>query len=154
MSTYSFIDVGAAIDGPGGNIQLGYGAGVAEEGITIERTEDMNTMNTGADGEVMHSLHASTSGTVRVRLQKTSRQNALLQAMLNFQRIAAANHGRNVIRVQDSARGDIVTCRVVAFAGPPSLTWGKVGAMNEWLFHAGKISPILGVGLPADELAF
>jgi hypothetical protein len=153
MATYSFIDVGAAIDGPGGNISIGYGAGVAEEGITIERVEDMNTMTKGADGSTMHSLHSSSASTVRLRLLKTSPTNAKLQDMLNFQRLSGANHGRNVIRVQDHLRGDIVTCTVVAFTGPPSLTWGKQGAMNEWVFHAGNTDPILGIGLPADQAA-
>lgn len=151
MATYSFIDVGAALDGPGGSINLGFGAGVAEEGITIERVEDMNTMTTGADGSVMHSLHASSSSTVRVRLLKTSPTNALLQNMLNFQRLGGANHGHNLIRVQDHLRGDIVTCRDVAFTGPPSLTWAKQGQMNEWVFHAGHTDPILGIGLPVDQ---
>lgn len=154
MATYSFIDVGAAIEGPGGNINLGNGAGVAEEGITVERIEDLNTMTTGADGGVMHSLHASNAGTVRVRLLKTSPTNALLQAMLNHQRLSSANHGNNVIRIQDHQRGDVISCRDVAFTGPPALTWAKQGAMNEWIFHAGHVDPILGLGVPAAETAF
>lgn len=151
MATYSFIDVGAAIDGPGGNINIGYGAGVAEEGITIERVEDMNTMTKGSDGATMHSLHASSASNVRLRLLKTSPTNAQLQNMLNYQRLSGANHGQNLIRVQDHLRGDIVTCRDVAFTGPPTLTWAKQGAMNEWLFHAGSTDPILGTGLPPSD---
>ncbi len=34
-----------------------------------------NTMTIGADGEVMHSLHADKSGTVTVNLLKTSPTN-------------------------------------------------------------------------------
>jgi hypothetical protein len=36
-------------------------------------TEAKNTMTVGADGEVMHSLHAGKSGTITVTLLKTSR---------------------------------------------------------------------------------
>ena len=46
--TYSFIDVQATLVGPTGVIELGYGAAVAEEGITIEMAEDKNAMLIGA----------------------------------------------------------------------------------------------------------
>jgi hypothetical protein len=148
MATYSFLSVVAALDGPGGNIQLGNGAGVSEEGITVERVEDMNTMTVGADGTPMHSLHAGDAGTVRVRLLKTSPTNALLNNMLNFQRIAPGRHGRNTISVRDMAQGDVVTCRDVAFSGFPAMTWSKAGTMYEWSFHAGHVTPNLGAGEP------
>ncbi len=151
MPTYSFMDVGAALDGPGGNINLGQGAGVSDEGITVERVEDQNTMTTGADGTVMHSLHAARAGTVRVRLLKTSPTNALLTAMLNFQMSAGARHGQNTIRVSDFQRGDVINCSEVAFTGPPSLTWSKAGNMNEWTFHAGAVHIVLGYGVPVVE---
>ena len=44
MSTYSFLDVQATIVGPGGAFSLGSGAGVAEEGISIEPTGEIDTM--------------------------------------------------------------------------------------------------------------
>ena len=59
MATYSFLDVTAAIQGPGGSINLAAGAGSAEEGITIEAMEDKNIMTIGADGAGMHSLVAN-----------------------------------------------------------------------------------------------
>lgn len=148
MATYSFIDVGCSLDGPGVNLELGYGAAVAEEGIAVERTEDANTMNIGADGEPMHSLHAGHSGTVRIRLQKTSPANAYLMSAWNLQRTSGANHGRNTIVVRDFQRGDIVSCTTVAFTGPPALVWGKQGNMQEWTFHAGRVSYNLGTGTP------
>ncbi|HHD9887370.1 TPA: phage protein [Yersinia enterocolitica] len=64
MSTYSFMDVTASITGVGGSFDLGYGAAVAEEGITTSMIENKNTMTIGADGEGMHSLHAGKGGTV------------------------------------------------------------------------------------------
>lgn len=152
MATYSFLDVGCALDGPGGNINLGQGAGVAEEGISVERVEDANTMTTGADGEVMHSLHASNAGTLRIRLLKTSPTNALLMAMWNFQKLTGSNHGRNTVVIRDFQRGDVVSCRDVAFTGPPALVWAKVGNMNEWTFHAGHVDSILGTGAPASAI--
>lgn len=146
MATYSFLEVNAAIDGPGGNIQLGNGAGVSEEGISVERVEDANTMVTGSDGTPMHSLHAADAGTIRVRLLKISPTNALLNNMMNFQRLAASRHGRNTVSVRDTHRGDVVLCTDVAFTGPPALTWAKVGQMLEWTFHAGHVDPTIGAG--------
>ena len=146
MATYSFLEVHAAIDGPGGNIQLGNGAGVAEEGITVERIEDANTMVTGADGTPMHSLHAANAGTIRIRFLKTSLTNALLMDMWKFQRVASSRHGNNTVTIRDTHRGDVVLCRQVAFTGPPSLTWAKVGQMLEWTLHAGYVDPTIGAG--------
>jgi hypothetical protein len=68
MATYSFQDVVAAIAGVGGSINLAAGAGVAEEGITIESMEDKSVMTIGADGSGMHSLVANEASTVTIRL--------------------------------------------------------------------------------------
>lgn len=152
MATYSFADIGAAIDGPGGNINIGAGSCTADEGITIEMSEDKSTMTTGADGCVMHSLHASKSGRVVVRFLKTSPTNALLNAMYNLQTTTAANHGRNTIVVRDPVRGDIVTCRDCAFQRHPTVAWGKDGGLLEWSWHAGKIDWVMGSGTPTAAI--
>lgn len=62
MSTYSFMDVTATLTGPTGSIDLGYGSASSEEGIVVAMGGPKNTMTIGADGEVMHSLHADKSG--------------------------------------------------------------------------------------------
>lgn len=145
MATYSFLDNSATIAGIGGVFNLaGDGAGNAEEGISIEMTEDKNTMTIGADGSVMHSLHAGKSGTVTVRLLKTSPVNQKLSLMYAVQTASSALHGNNVISVRNTATGDAVTCQQVAFAKYANLTYAKDGGMNEWTFHAGKIDGYLG----------
>lgn len=151
MGTYSFKSVGCAIDGPGGNINLGYGAGVAEEGISVEPVGDRNTMTEGADGEVMHSLAAGEAGILRVRLLKTSITNARLMVMWNLQRASGASHGQNTISINDFQRGDVIQCTEVAFAREPTQTWAKVGAMTEWTFHAGHVHSQLGFGVPVTQ---
>jgi hypothetical protein len=162
LPTYSFKDVSAALAGPGGTIAfadptqatpiqsvgVGNRAGVADEGIAVERTEDVNTMQTGADGEVMHSLHAADSGTIRIRLLKTSPINSTLQSMLDQQRLSGATWGRNTFQLRDHIRGDIVTGREVAFTGHAPLAYGKTGNVNEWSFHAGHLTIHLGDGTP------
>lgn len=148
MATYSFQSVTATIVGPGGSIQIGNGSGAAEEGISTAMTEEKNTMTIGADGAVMHSLHAGNSGKITVRLLKTSPVNALLNAMYNFQKAAVAAWGQNLITVTDPSRGDVVTSTLVAFAKQPDLTYSKDGGMNTWEFHAGTIDELLGAGVP------
>ena len=143
MSAYSFLDVSCSIQGPGGLFSLG-GQGVAEEGITIEPVGDKNTMTTGADGEGMHSLAASTASTVTIRLLKTSPANNQLMTMYNYQIASSARHGRNTIVVRDSARGDMVTLEEVAFKKVPPLTYAKEGGLVEWVFDAVKTYHVLG----------
>ncbi|HWI02393.1 MAG TPA: phage protein [Acidimicrobiales bacterium] len=141
---YSFLDVVASLSGPGGTVDLAAGAGAAEEGITIEPTEDKNIMTIGAGGEGMHSLVAGEASTVTVRLLKTSPVNAQLQTMYNAQTQSSLLHGRNSITVRNLAGGDLVNLARVAFARRPTVTYAKEGGMMEWTFHAVKTSQNLG----------
>ncbi|WP_307744474.1 DUF3277 family protein [uncultured Pantoea sp.] len=144
MSTYSFIDVSASLTGPTGVIDLGYGSANSEEGITVTMTESKNTMTTGADGEVMHSLHAGKSGTITVNLLKTSPQNKKLSLMYNAQSLSSSLWGNNVIVMRNKASGDIVTARAVAFQRQPDWNNPKVAGTVAWVFDCGKIDEILG----------
>lgn len=144
MPTYSFLDVNAAIVGPGGSFNLGSGAGASEEGISVNPSEEINTMTIGADGTPMHSLHANKSGQVSVRLLKTSPVNAQLSQMYAFQTVSGSSHGRNTISLANSQTGDVVTCQICAFKRVPDLTYAKDGGMNEWVFDAGIIDRTLG----------
>lgn len=148
MATYSFQDVVAAIAGVGGSINLAAGAGVAEEGITIETMEDKNIMAIGADGSGMHSLIANEASTVTIRLLKTSPVNKQLQEMYNQQTKSSVNHGKNTVTVRDIARGDNITLTEVAFKKRPTVNYAKEGGMMEWTFDAIKTNAVLGGGTP------
>ena len=146
MWTYSFLDVQAAITGPGAAFSLGAGAGAAEEGITVEPTGDINAMVKGADGTPMHSLLADKTGHVICRYLKTSPVNALLSAALAFQRASSANHGQNTLSIVNNVSGDVITCQATAFSKVPSVEYGTEGKMIEWRFDAGIIDIALGAG--------
>lgn len=146
MGTYSFQNVSASITGPGGAFSLGYGSDNAEEGISVDMFEDKNTMMVGADGGVMHSMHAGRAGTITVRLLKTSPVNKQLNDLYRFQTSSPANHGQNVIRVTDTVRGDIVTGQKAAFRRLPANAFSKNGNIMEWVFDVGAIDEILGNG--------
>jgi hypothetical protein len=143
--TYSFQDVQASLVGVGGVVNLANGAAVAEEGITIAMATEKSTMTIGADGEGMHSLHANKSGTVTIRLLKTSPVNAQLMALYDAQTLNSAAHGSNVITVTNPLSGDVNTCRNCAFKKKPDMVYAKEGGMNEWTFEALKIDTVLGL---------
>lgn len=148
-NTYSFLDVQGSISGPGGAFSIGQGAGVAEEGITVEFEEDKDTMTIGAGGSVMHSLHAGKAGKVSVRLLKTSPTNQLLNQLYNFQTTSSVNHGQNVITFRDTARGDVINARESGFMKHPTIVYSKDGPMNEWVFNVGRLDITLGTGAPS-----
>jgi len=147
MSAYSFMDISAAITGPGGAFSL-TGQGSAEEGITVEPVEDVNIMKTGADGKAMHSLVASRAATITIRLLKTSPLNAQLQNLFDYQTASSARHGQNVITIRDAARGDNITGEECAFRKLPPNTYAKEGGVQEWVFDSGKCIQKLGTGTP------
>lgn len=143
---YSFLNVNAAFAGPGGILNLAYGAAVAEEGITIEATEDKNIMTIGADGRGQHSLIASNACTMTIRLLKTSPQNAALMLMYDVQSASSALWGQNVCTITDSGRGDITVIQAVAFKKKPTITYAKEGGMMEWTFDGISANSVLGAG--------
>ena len=143
-NVYSFLNVVCAINGPGGSINLADGAAVADEGITISPSGDINTMQIGADGAGQQSLHADKSGKITVRLLKTSPTTKLLSALYDAQTANAANHGRNTIALTDTQRGDSITCSGVAFQKHPDLTYAKEAGLIEWEFAAIQIDRTLG----------
>jgi hypothetical protein len=156
MTTYSFLDVNVTITGPGGAVavatganqtaSLGPGSGNAEEGITVEMTEDKDTMTWGADGTLMHSLHAAVAGRMIVRLLKTSPTNQSLSVMYNIQATSSAVWGYNTITISDLARGDTITGQQMAFMKFPNVVYAKEGGVMEWTF-GGVVHQQLGSGV-------
>lgn len=96
----------------------------------------------------MHVLNASKGGEVTVRMLKTSPVNQQLSTMYNAQTISSSLHGNNVITIRDKSRGDVVTCRSVAFRRMAPNSWAKAGNTIEWAFTAGYIDVLLGSGTP------
>lgn len=144
MATYSFLDVTASLTGPTGVIDLGQGYANSEEGITQTMGGNKNTMTIGADGEVMHSLHADKSGTITVTLLKTSPVNKKLSLAYNAQSQSSATWGNNVIVIRNTASGDISTARSCAFQKQPDFNNAKEGGTVAWVFDCGKIDQLLG----------
>ena len=145
MAAYSFLNVVAAIAGPGAAFSLGAGSAVAEEGITIAPNEDKNSMIIGADGRGQHTLIASTGGLITMRFLKTSPTNGYLQLAYDFQSQSSAIWGKNLISVVDSARLEITTCQNCAFKKKPEIVYDKTGPLIEWTFDSLSINSVLGL---------
>jgi hypothetical protein len=149
--TYSFMDVLATLVGPTGSINLGAGAGVSDEGITVDMLDDKGSMLIGADGTPMHSLHGGKAATILVRLLKTSPTNAILSAAYNAQAASSALWGQNLITVRNPIAGDLCILRSCAFRRQPALNYPKAATMNEWSFNCGRADMLLGSGSPEAQ---
>jgi hypothetical protein len=145
MAAYSFLNIVAAIAGPGIALNMGAGAQVAEEGIAIAANEDKNAMTIGADGRGQHSLIASDGGLVTARYLKTSPTNGFLQLAYDAQKASSAIWGQNLITVADTARLELTTCQSCAFKKKPEIVYDKAGPMIEWTWDALSITTVLGV---------
>lgn len=146
MSAYSFINVQASIVGPGIVAQIGSSAGSGKDGISTSFDQDKGSVVTGADGQIMTSLHAAQTGKMTIRLLKTSPINALLSAAYALQRSSAALWGLNTILVVDKVRGDVAVGRQMQFVKFPDNSWAEEGNIIEWVFQ-GIINENLGPGL-------
>lgn len=144
---YSFRDVHATLTGPGGVVPLGSDAGVSEEGIRYEATEEKDIMKQGADGSIAHSLRGTKSGHITVSFLKTSPTNNLLQTLYNFQIQSSLNWAQNTLVISNIATGDTVTCQGVAFSRLPSNLFAKDAGIIEWEFYAAQIDVQLGAAL-------
>ena len=146
MATYSFLDTQASITGPGGLLSIGQSAGSAEEGVSYALDEDQTTTTTGADGQLMHSLHASSTGTITIRLLKISPTNSKLQGMYSLQKASASLWGLNVITITNATLGDQITLTLGAFVKTPDNGYAKDGNTLEWVFR-GRLDIALGGGI-------
>lgn len=144
--TWSFGDVVSTISGPGGVVSLGQGAGIAAEGLTVTYTEEKDTMTTGADGNVQHSLRAGQSGRISIRVQRASPTNQALSNLYNFQRQFSANWGQNNISVGNAVSGDQQVGTAMAFVKLPDVQYATEAGMIEWEFQ-GIVETALGAGI-------
>lgn len=147
MKTYSMIALNATLSAPTGQqVNLGFGAGIEAEGVTIrQRLDRQGTVRQGGDGKPMPILKATKWGGFDVKLLKASAQNAILQQLFNEQSANPAIWSQNTFRANDTILGDIITADTVGFTTPPTVTYSEAGEMNTWEFE-GRVFVILGAG--------
>ena len=152
MGAYSFLNVQASINGPGLVAQIGSSAGSEKNGISVSFDEDKGTITTGADGDIMTSLHAGQTGKITIRLLKTSAINAVLSQAYAFQRQSSVNWGANTLRIVDKIRGDVVNGVQMQFVKFPDNDWAEDGNTITWVFQ-GIVRELLGTGIPDLTIA-
>jgi hypothetical protein len=150
LQTYSFMDVNGTISGPGLFVKFGNGTGQADEGITVEQTEDKNRMTPGASGEVMHTLIGVDAARIAIHVLKTSPLNQQLSAGFNYQKQSSLFWGINTITITNPITGDHITAAQVAFTRRPPNAWGKEPVPIVWEMEAGHLYADLGSGLVAS----
>lgn len=141
---YAFQNITCSIKGPGGFIDLAYGSGAAEEGLTFEPLMDKTVVEPGADGLISFSASAVTAHTITARFLKVGPASKTLQLMATLQQATPALNGTNILTLRDIARGDTILCEAVAFTKWTTLNYAKDAGTNEWTFVAARVQRFLG----------
>lgn len=146
-NVYSFENCVAALAGLGGAFPIGYGAGNAQEGISmVGNVESKGIGLVGADGTIMPTLRASKMGRWTVKLLKTSPTNALLQALFNAQSTNPALWASNLLTLADNVRGDAFSLSQAWFTKQPDIVFAQDGNVNDWEFEGYHVQ-FLGAGI-------
>lgn len=147
LGTYSFADNYANLTGPGCSAQLAAATGAADEGVSVEFTEESNRVTTGADGAGFNTLVTISRARILARFLKTSPTNSILQQAYAYQRTSSLFWGQNIFVLTNPVLGDAVTAQGVAFTRLPRNSWGKEGPMLEWEFDAITCTMKIGSGV-------
>ena len=140
---YGFQGISANLVGPGGNVDLAFGSGAAEDGLTFEPLADQSTVEVGADGFVAHSLSASTAHTITARYSKVGPASSILQIMANIQQVNPSLNGTNVLTLRNVYGSDFILCEFVAFTKWTPLNYAMQAGKNEWTFVAARVQRLL-----------
>lgn len=142
MAAYSPLDVHATILGPGGVISLGWGSGLAQDGITISQSEPTNSMQTGLDGSVCHNKSESSAGTITFSFLGVSKAQSQLLKMYNLQvRVPGSlMHGKNTIVITNNATGEQIKATECAFQNISATGFKKEIDNATWTFDCGQIT--------------
>ena len=108
-NTYSFEDVTASFEHPGVGAASSTGAGIGS--ISTAMTNDKTTHDIAADGTVMISKIAGSSGTVAVTVQQTSQLQKYFMKWYNYVTTApAAEWAKMTITIKSANLGDSTVC--------------------------------------------
>ena len=139
MKRYSFKDTIMVING----LEVtGWAEG--DDAITIERRADSATDKVGAGGEMMVSISADRSGSVKIKLQQTSSSNKWLMAMLALQEAGCSSFVPIACMFQDTYRNDLAAGTSGYLKKPPSMTRGAEAGTQEWEVIVERLDLLFG----------
>ena len=113
-------------------------------GIPEDQIKDLCGCYVYGQEVINKQVEIPNSGTVTIRLMRTSPQNAQLQLMYNAQTLSSSLHGNNVITIRDKGNSEICVCRGCAFQKVADRNYGEEAGIQEWVFDCIKIDYVTG----------
>jgi phage terminase large subunit-like protein len=139
MRQYSFINTAVVVSG----VEItGWAEG--DDVIDIQHAADAISSTVGAGGEMVTSISADRSGTIKFKLQQTSPSNKFLNDLLDAQRLGSASFAPIQIKFQDLGRNDVAdgaSCYIKKSAG---IKRGAKANSQEWEFVAERLDLVYG----------
>ena len=135
MSSYSYINVAATLDG-----QIVQGLWDGDDAIVVTQSSDSGTGMTGADGSSIFSVSASKAATISIKLQHTSPTHRLLMQKLKRQQALGANASAFPFTVIDSVSGEGGTASECYVQTAPADSKGVNAVVREWVLWTGNFT--------------
>lgn len=127
MRRYSFLDTIVIVNG----VELtGWADG--DDVIDIDRRQPSMSDKVGADGEMMVSVNADKSGSLKFKLQQTSPSNEFLTALVSLQEASGSTFIPVFVKFQDCYRNDMAIGSFGYITKPAGMKRGAQGNSADW----------------------
>lgn len=139
MKRYSFKDTIVVVNG----LEItGWSEG--DDVIAISRREDSASDKIGAAGEMMVSVSADRSGSIKVKLQQTSPSNKFLMSLCALQEAAGSDFVPVALMFQDTYRNDLAAGTQGYIKKPADMNRGQKGNDQEWEIIVERLDLLYG----------
>jgi hypothetical protein len=125
LTLYSFKNIAFTIDG-----RAVVGLWEGDDAITTERSTDLGTPLTGADGSAVVSITADQSILLTFKLMPNSAMNAYLEQKVKRMRMGSQD--LIAVAVRDTSTGEGGVCSAAVIIREPSKSWGANATEREW----------------------
>ena len=139
MRIYSFLNTVLLING----VEI-TGAAEGDDVIDIARRNDGASDQIGAGGNMMVSLSADKSGSVKFKLQNTSSSNSFLSKMMSMQDGGSETFVPVNIKFQDTYRQDTAEGTVGYIKKHADIKRGAKAGTQEWEVIVERLDMLLG----------
>ena len=132
MKTYDFKQVAVII---GGRQITGFAEG--DDAVTVERDEDMWSMQVGADGEATRSKSNNRAGKITLKLKAASESNAILDGFALSDELA--NGGLVPALIKDNSGESLHSAEQAYIVKRPAVTLGDEESDREWVLQTDNL---------------
>ncbi len=139
MKRYSFKDTIMVVNG----LEItGWDEG--DDVIAISRRADSATDKMGAGGEMMVSISADRSGSIKIKLQQTSSSNKYLMGLMALQEAGGSSFVPIAAMFQDTYRNDLAAGTSGYLRKPPDMNRGAAAGTQEWEVIVERLDLLFG----------